>query len=307
MGKRLAIIVAFNDVSTFHGGSRVGVKSEISYFDQFVMLVRSMRENWLEENFEYYVVAVHSVPFDQRKKAILDSLGVVLVQADYNIYKLKVRPAAYLIDLECDFRLILDVDTLAFKMPIFDFSKDVQATYGGNKYNIKQWTEVCNFLGCVLPKNTCLKRKAGGYRSWGFREHYLHQRGLLSGRIFPYFNNGAVLVKNSVAPTLGDTWNLFRLKYTEFILCNEGIDIDLEGQDVLGLAINNTTDNWGALPTGFNYILQEKFILGRRLLISKHIKNLSLIHYINTPSSCSWGQFILSYYYSTREIYHTNF
>ncbi len=293
--KKVAIIMPFNDLGEIHGGSRNGIKGQISYFDQFLMLAESIMDNWPRRNFKYRIIALHSLPFSEEKKTILEQINVEVVKADYDEHPVKIRPAAYTMDFDCDFRLILDVDMIALKEPNFDFSKDVLSMYGGNKYNKRQWQDICQFLGCRTPDFFSLKLKPGHYDGWLFLEHYLYQAGWLRGRVFPYFNNGAVLIKNELAAKVGSVWLDYRRSYTQYIEKTRGADIDLEGQDVIGLAINQVTDNWSTLPKGCNYILQEKFYLGRRL-IAANTRDVSLLHYITVNKG--------NHYYRTVQNYH---
>lgn len=292
---KLAIILPFNDLGDFPGGSRIGIKGQISYFDQFLMLVESIIENWKGENFQYRIIALHSLPFSKEKKAILNQIDLEVVKADYDEHPLKIRPAAYSMNFDCDFRLILDVDMIALKEPEFDFTKDALATYGGNKYNKRQWREICKVLGCKFPEFLSLKIKSGRYGEWRFLEHYLYQTGWIKGKAFPFFNNGAILVKNELAPELSSVWLDYRRLYTQYIKETCGANIDLEGQDVIGLAINQVTNNWSTLPKGCNYILQEKFYTGRRLIAATP-EEVSLFHYINLNEGNQYYKLVQDYY-----------
>lgn len=309
--KHVAIIMAFNDVEIFHGGSRSGIKSGISYFDQFLMLAESIREKWREKNFTYRIVALHSQPFNDAREDILHQMGVDVIRVDTEALpwdcgkqKLKIRPAAYMLNFDCDFRLILDVDMLAIAEPKFDFRKDIQATYGGNKYSQREWKAICNYLDCEMPRfPSLIKIYRGNYGEWSFLEHYLYQTGYVKKRIFPYFNNGAILVRNDLAEKLGTCWLEYRKRYTKYILENKGLDIDQDGQDVIGLAINQITDNWGALPRGCNFMLQEKFYLGRRM-INRSNDIASLVHYINLSEGNRYYEMVESRYRKIRAKYY---
>lgn len=278
--KVIAIVIALNDLDLFHGGSRNGLKSEISYFDQFLMLYDSIQKNWKKEYFDYYFVLIHSKPFKEEKQQILDKLNLNVLKVDYPFHEVKIRPMCYSIPLECDFRLVLDVDMLAFKEPNFDFSFDAQAMYGGNKYNKKQWNEICETLSCNYPKFSIKKWKPGKYNEWIFHEHYVYQSGKKKKKMFPYFNNGAILINNNLSSHFSEVWDEMRKKYTFYVKEKFNLDIDLEGQDVVGLAINQVTSNWNIFMQGMNFILNDSFPLGIKL--NKDYKgDLYLLHYIN--------------------------
>ena len=278
--KKIAIITPFNDLKIFHGGSLSGIKSEISYFDQFLILYESIKRNWKRKYFNYDIYVLHSIDFSNEKKEILSKLDINLIKVNYKYHETKIRPMAYSIDIDCDFRLVLDVDMYAMKEPEFDFNYDFQAVYGGNKYNSKQWKEICEFIGCEYPDHRIKKITKGNYRHWTFKEHYLFQSQKLNKLLFPYFNNGAILIKNSLTREFYFLWEQYRAAYTKYTDLKFNINIDLEGQDVIGLALYNTSRNWNTMPVGVNFVVQEKFKEGRKL-INKYANNIFLFHYIN--------------------------
>lgn len=291
--KKISIIIPFNDIDTFHGGSRNGLKSRYSYFIQFLMLYESITNNWKRVSFNYDIIIIHSVPFNNIQQQIIDSIDIECRLVKGPDHPLKIRPQAYIMDTDCDYRLILDVDMLALREPQFEFTTEIQAMYGGNKYNKKQWEEICRYIGHPMPKQPILKLSNGSYGNWGFLEHFIYQTTCTRTRLFPYFNNGAILLKNSLSHNIGETWLRYRELYTKFVYEKQSIDIDLDGQDVIGLAISSVTKNWAALPCGFNFIIQEKFILGKILTILR--RKPSLIHYINAENSIYYCKIIEDY------------
>lgn len=299
----VAIIIALNDLNVFHGGSRNGLKSEISYFNQFLMLYDSIRNNWKKKYFDYYFVLIHSKPFTKEKKQILEKIDIKVLNVTYLFHELKIRPMCYSIPLECDFRLVLDVDMLAIKEPNFDFRYDAQAMYGGNKYNKRQWRDICKTLNCDYPKLSNKKWKSGKYNEWNFKEHYLYQSGKCTKRRFPYFNNGAILIKNDLSYEFAEIWDEMRKKYTIYVKDKFNLDIDLEGQDVVGLAINKTTSNWNIFMQGMNFILQDSFELGIRLN-QKYKGERYLLHYINVKKENPYYEVLEKQYKRIKNKYY---
>ncbi|MDC7999273.1 hypothetical protein [Gilvibacter sediminis] len=275
----VAIVIALNDLETFHGGSRNGIKGEIGYFDQFLILYQSVKDNWRGKYFDHQFYLLHSIPFSEEKMAILRKTDVKVMQVEYPDHPTKIRPMCYRVDIACDYRLVLDVDMYALKEPKFNFKYDAQAAYGGNKYNKEQWSDICDYLNAKLPEEACIKKEPGSYTSWSYEEHNLYQLGKFKKRQFPYFNNGAILVSNDLSKNLVDTWEAYRRDYTLYVKDRFDHDIDQEGQDVMGLAIANVTSNWNHFPRGFNFVLQERFVIAKKLV---HIfkGELTLLHYI---------------------------
>lgn len=299
--KKVAIVLPFNDIDTFQGGSRKGLKSSISYFDQFLVLYESILKNWKKKAFDYNIYVLHSIPFSPQKQRILSRLDVNVIPVKYKNHPLKIRPMAYLEEIDCDFRLILDVDMYVLNQPKFDFEADAQAMYGGNKYSHNQWVNICEYLKCKMPSQEVLVKEDGSYRSWSYNEHFLYNSGSLSDRIFPYFNNGAILIKNGLAPKLAQRWDELRTLYTEYVKQTQHLDIDLEGQDVMGVAINSITENWKPFSIGMNFILQSRFEESKKLQEFIPAEEISLFHYINPEADSPYYQIVLDEYNMVRK------
>jgi hypothetical protein len=290
----ISIVIALNEIKDFHGGSLNGIKSEIDYFTQFLMLYESINENWCEADFDFNFYLVHSIPFSDKSQKILDKIDVAQVLTDYSLHKTKIRPVCYSLQIECDFRLVLDVDMLALGVPKFDLTKDFLAMYGGNKYNWFQWKRICSFLDCKMPVQRVRFFGKGKYNYWSFKEHHCYQLGLSTVKKFPYFNNGAVLISNKISHDFSIRWDDFRISYTTYVKREFNIDCDMEGQDVVGLAINDITENWGIFNTGINFILQDKFVEGK-VMVNQYEQQPSLIHYINASIDNPYFQLIKDY------------
>lgn len=296
----IAIIITVNDILNFHGGSRSGIKKEISYFDQFLILYYSIKKHWCSEDFRYQIYLVHSIEFTEEKKMILDSIDVHTTLVNYPKHKTKIRPMAYYLNIDCDYRLVLDVDMLAMGKPKFDFSCDFQAMYGGNKYNMEQWKEICNLLECDFPNYPILKNNRGSYNDWSINEMYLYQIGKIHKKVFPYFNNGAIFIKNTLALEFVKKWEDSRELFSKYVKEKFDVDIDLEGQDVIGIVLNDISKNWKPFERGFNFPIQESFDTSKELLEKQSKKGLSLVHYINVTDNIKWSNIIYLKYLKVR-------
>ncbi|MGG7036600.1 MAG: hypothetical protein ACI7YS_15595 [Flavobacterium sp.] len=303
---KVAIVITFNDIQKYTGGSRAGLKEKISYFDQFLILYESICTTWKKEKFDYEFHILHSIPFTKKKQRILENLrgGVTVKMVTYPPHRDKIRPMAYYLDVDCDYKLVLDVDMLALKEPDFDFSVDAQAMYGGNKYNPNQWQKVCEHLNCDFPKDLIIKQDEGHYREFGIKEYFLYHTDPNCPKMFPYFNNGAIFIRNSLSKELAKVWEGYRASYTEFVKKEFNTNIDLEGQDVMGLAIHNVAKEWLPFQRGFNFILQEKFEDGVAIL-RNHEDQAVLLHYINVPKESTFYGAILNGYKEVQRKYYS--
>jgi hypothetical protein len=296
--KKIVIITPFNDIEFFEGGSRSSIKQEIPYFDQFLILHSSIVKNWRGADFDFSFLVLHSLPFNDEKRNILASLeSVEFRQVWYEAHETKIRPMAYRIDVDCDFRLILDIDMYALNPPTFNFDVDAQAMYGGNKYNSEQWDEICEYLGAKKPRQLILKKDAGDANSWGIDNHVDYHLSGFNEILFPYFNNGAVLVRNDCAKKLGEVWNEYKLKYIQYVRKREGLDHEISaGQNMIGLAIANSVDTWAPFEPGINFIVQRNFEAGLRLIEEFDINKVKLFHYINVPEDCVYERLVMDEY-----------
>lgn len=306
MNNQIAIIVTVNDLKTFHGGSLSGIKKKIGYIDQFLILYETVKKNWTTTNYNFQFYLFHSIPFSEEVKKRLEKTDVIVTLVNYLKHKTKIRPIAYSYDIACDFRLILDVDMIALNNPVFDLSQDFQAMYGGNKYNKKQWEDICDFLDVKMPKYPIYKKKEGTYTSWSVEEMYLYDTHQIKEKIFPYFNNGAILIRNSIAKKFVSNWEKKREKYMHYVKNTQNIDIDFEGQDIVGIVLNDISTNWKPFSVGFNFPLQEKFEKTRELLINTNTNAsfLSLLHYINIDEEKKWSNLIFKEFLGVRKKYY---
>jgi hypothetical protein len=306
MNSKIAIIVTVNDIKTFHGGSLSGIKKQISYIDQFLILYETVKKNWTTPNYVFEFYLFHSIPFSEEVKNILKKTDVTVTLVNYEKHKTKIRPVAYFYDIECDYRLVLDVDMIAVDNPVFDLNLDFQAMYGGNKYNKEQWEEICEFLNVTMPQYPIFKKEAGAYNSWSVEEMYLYNTYQLKEKIFPYFNNGAILIKNDISKKFVSNWEEKREKYMHYVKNTQNIEIDFEGQDIVGVVLNDISSNWKPFDVGFNFPLQEKFEKTKHLL--KNTKTnasfLSLLHYINIDKESKWSNLIFKEYLQVRKKYY---
>lgn len=303
----IAIITPFNDLETFEGGSKASLKLQISYFDQFLILYSSIIKNWKQKKFTYSFYIIHSKPFSEARLKILNQLPEVKVLfAEYDLHETKIRPLAYTLDFDCDYRLILDVDMFALMEPDLDFTADVQAMYGGTRYNEKQWKTICSYIGAEYPDFELLQTEEGNYKKWGMNSHFAYhlEDRYLEKRLFPYFNNGAVLVKNSISKKLGELWEDYRTRYAKYLKEVEGVDAGIVGQNVIGLAIHNTTKNWTAFPRGFNFLLQNFQADSHSLIEFFDSNKVSLFHYINVPENTIYYNLVDSEYKNIRSTYY---
>lgn len=233
----------------------------LSSIDQAVILISSIKKSW---NFYNEIYFMHSYPLLPRDRARLERLDINILRRESNSKHKGLafanRGASYLEPMACTHRLVLDTDMVALREPTFNFKLDAAATPGKSLFTLEQWKRICGFCDLEIP-TTRVKKETMSHNS--YVDYYLKNKK----NFFPYFNHGAVLVKNEIAKEVGTRFIEYRdAIYTKFA--------HYHGQIAIGLAINETTKNWGPLPRGFNYLatLEEKARFP--------LKEITLYHYL---------------------------
>jgi len=278
MKHHIAIIYNFNDdFDSFQGGSQGGLKSEISYFDQFLISYESITKNWNTEKFTYDFHIVHTRDFSQTHFDILNNIGINTIKVKNEFNNIGLRCMTFNVDIECDYRLVLDNDTIGIKTPNFDFSKDILVSYGGGIYPKDTYKQLCNFLGLKTPKENPIENVV---QSFGAAEYTKFYKETSNKRLFPALNAGAILVKNTLSKEFGKKLTESVRKIPEFAKQFGGRSVQVV-QPVYGLVVNDITDNWNHFERGFNFILSD---FRQIPSIYKEYKgDIYLAHYINYP------------------------
>lgn len=279
---KVSIIYNFNNTPPIKGTTKGGIKSEIDFFDQFLISYYSITENWVNDKFTFDFYIVHSIPFSKDKLKILNELNINLRQVETPLGPSSLRYHSLLEDIECDYKLLLDNDTVGLEVPNFDFTKDALIGYGGSKYNYQEWEKICKYIGLELPIQHPIKTNEGAhYHGWGIAEYVNYYNNYPDYNLFPYMNAGALLIKNSLSKPLGELLKESSIKYHNYILERDKMNIGYVSQDVYGLCVNQITKNWAPFEQGFNFLISA--LPDVKSLINNYpLNKISLFHYINT-------------------------
>jgi len=295
----IAIIYTFNDIEGFPGGQRGGVKSFIDYFEQFLISYESISENWKGETFTYEFHIVHSKPFSDKKAKLLKDIGVTSHFVKNIFEPTLLRSNAFLLELECDFRLVLDNDTIGISEPDFDFSMDIQGGFGGCKWTRKQWEGICDWLNIPCPNGEPIIKENGGFDKWNSNEYLHYIKTGDSSNLFPYWNAGVIFVRNTISNQYGTALVASSVKYFR----NPEYKVNfLTIQDVLGVTANYVTKKWSTLPIGTNMLClynQPKVVEFNQNYKGK----VSLVHYIMLYKHQKFGPMVVNYHNQIKEKY----
>lgn len=302
---RVAVCVALNDASTpamvCKPLQSPSMKTSMTWIEMYVMMVQTIRDKWINPAYVFTHHVFHTHPLSPFATHVLEALGDIHVHhmpCDNTAYN---RPLIYQTEIECDYRFVLDCDTLAVDDLDFNLQEmpAVMGMLGGEGLWPHRVQQLCTQLGLKQPKEPLLfpaKPRSTNpyYPEWSGREMVHYHYNVLNTRPFPYFNNGAIVVRNDIAKELGVAWYRARAQCAKKRLTthNGQENIGLAGQLTIGLCINHVTDDWGVLPRGFNLAIGT---LTKRLAAYPGKKYL--VHYIALDhQSVFFQQHILSPY-----------
>jgi hypothetical protein len=233
----------------------------LSNVDQAVVLFNSINQNWTFPHKTYFI---HSRELFPRDKSRLEKLGVTLLKrssgSKYKALDFASRGASYLEPMKGTHKLILDSDMIALRNPTFDLTKDFLATPGKSMWNKSEWANICRYCAVKLPTAPIVKETKSS-------NSYIAYYRRTKAKYFPYFNNGAVLVKNEISAEIGKKF----IEYRDMLFKKVP---HYHGQVAIGLAVNHVTQNWGLLPRGFNYLAtQEEYT-------KLSLQEVTLYHYL---------------------------
>lgn len=250
---------------------------KLSYLDQFVVLYYSIKKNW---KFPNKINLCHSQDFSKEWLDVLMQLDIDIIRlsADEDDNQYYVRPYCYLHKMKGTHKLILDCDMVALENPTFDLKYDAMGSYGGYYYN--KWRELCNYLGCKYPEYPIRYKSPKNNKYHALMQDHYH---LIDDdtKYFPFFNNGAIMIKEKMSYKVGAVWKGFRKKMDNKYFCPNMLT---GGEMTIGLAINHVTDNWGPLPRGFNLRVSAV----ARNLLRQYKGPISLLHYTTRRSVPSY-------------------
>lgn len=304
----LAIILPLNDYTpadrlpgTSTQNSSVNFKSKKTYGTLAGLFSYSLNKNWIESelDFTWEVYVIYNQYLAPENLNILSSLPKThVIKVDYPAPML--RPVAYTMDIECDFRLVCDSDIIAINPTTFDFTLDAAGTVGSNNWPEYRWLELSESIGSPLeedkyhyPCTDCTWDIFKASRQleetvFNMRNGHIPHAGPDGRPMFPYFNNGCIFIRDSISLEVGELWQTYRVKLSEATSKKKGA----VGQYIIGLAIADTTDNWGYLTTQHgiinDYRVRKNF--GKINIKSlQPVPSVGLLHYIGVRcDSTSW-------------------
>lgn len=246
------------------------IKRKITVVDQFIILYKSIKNNW---NFPYRISLCNSIEFNKTDKERLSELDIDLYFVEPDIPELPFycRGACFNVQtsIKGTHRLVLDTDMIALKNPNFDYEVDFQAIYAGSLlFNNNDIKYISKKFGL---KETLINNNANGSL---FKRYFNDEKN-----IYPYFNGGAILIKEEISTQFANLWTPTLLLSTNKGWNDKNVAHSkkhLGCQLTIGLALLTITDNWKPFEKGFNF-------LGKVISANSFGKDkISLYHYCGT-------------------------
>lgn len=169
--KKIDIAMSFNDLTPPQ--EICFVPKSISYYDQLVNLVKSIKINWDTSIYDYQIYVHHSRPLDESKRNYLELHDCKVIYNEYETQQYFNRFNIYNYETDGDYTLILDTDMLVLKTPTLNFDKEIYVKETpANPINLDTWKYLykkCGLTfipedsyhyngGCVLIKNSCKQK-----------------------------------------------------------------------------------------------------------------------------------------------------
>ena len=244
-------IVPKCNIKQFHKG----VKQNLDLINQIYLLWKSLQINVTSVDFQLYVFTIKEYVTNEIR-IIFEKIGINLIELDTKL-KSHFRPLIYTYHLDCDYKVILDADIMFLN----DFSQedidhiikyDVMGMYGHRNINYNMYINILKGLSLKITNEIEETKSYASNRRWTTLNTYKYNINKTDQRLFPYFNNGMIIIKNSLSEEFGKLWEEKRLQMAKLNLY--GINLGQSGELTIGLVANHLTDNWNALPKGFNLV-----------------------------------------------------
>lgn len=239
----------------------------IDMVTQFIVLYNSIKKNW--KSFEYKITLFCNEnysfnEFDKKRLSELD-IDICYVKPDHECSPFAVKCAgiSHKLRISGTHRLYLDPDMIALNEPKFDLSCDWQAMYAGS-YNLS----VFNYINEKYGYNIDCKKYDLTIRNP--YKAYMQNKNEYKNLI-PYFNGGAVLVKESLCGKLAELGLMSMESCVDTNLSHSGRHFS--GQYGFAFSLVSLSENWKPFEPGFNYLLKISNPS------SFGVNNIKLVHY----------------------------
>ena len=80
--------------------------------------------------------------------------------------------------------------------------------YGHRNLNYNYYTKICNQLNIKIPKEIDQTKEYKNDKKWTVKNTFKYNNSNydINNKLFPYFNNGAIIIKNEISNKVGRLW-----------------------------------------------------------------------------------------------------
>lgn len=158
---KIDITITFNDIDKDY---RTGVVKSLSWSEQLIKLINSIKNNWNKSINDYDIYVLHSKPIKNEKLRLFLKSNTNLILDKEEVLGTN-RITAYNQKTDGDFTLVLDTDILILNHPKFSYECNFYAKKaGGPMISNKTWSIICKEIGvkenvyainngCILVNN----------------------------------------------------------------------------------------------------------------------------------------------------------
>ena len=244
------------------------IKKNIDIVSQFIILYKSIKLNW--KHYEYRISLFHNknIKFNDYDKNRLNECEIDIYECipDNENLPYYCRCACFYEKLKYPgtHRLVLDCDMIALSELTLDLNNDWQAMFAGT-IDIEK-----NYIDYIITKYDYYVN----YEKYNIFNNLFLNYNINNKpyeEIFPYFNGGAILIKEELCIKFVNLWKKsLELSYNKK-LPKKIQHIGL--QYSMSFALINLSNKWKPFRPGINFLLKSYDInkFGK--------KNISLLHY----------------------------
>lgn len=240
---------------------------------QLLILFESIKKNWKDFEYDFYCFHNKNIKWsneDLDKVARYDDLNLIGVDEYDHVmvpWQNRITCFTYPLKRYGSHRLVLDCDMIALKNPKFNLEMDWQAMFGGTLIHER-------YINFMLQKydfklDHILKDKLYKHGDVLFKQYCKDKTSWKL--LYPYFNAGAVLIKEELTHKLVSFW-----KPTYELVTEEKLPINIRHisiQYTLCFSLLSISTKWEPFEPGFNYLLK----IGDVTKLGK--EDITLIHY----------------------------
>ena len=221
----------------FNIRNNVAIRDGLDIINQIYVLYKSIKLHIHNVDYDFYVFTKNKY-LTKDIKNIFNHLNIKIIILEDDIIEKYFRPKIYTYDIVCDYKCVMDCDIIFvndFSIEDIEYMQnyDCLGMYGHRNIDYQTYMRICNKLNLKIPTEIEeTKYYKSNNKSWTVLNTYQYNLNITSSehindnikyknyikdtkRLFPYFNNGMILIKNTLSKELGNLWLIKRKELHE--------------------------------------------------------------------------------------------